>query len=57
MNGGKIKFTKDITFSQVIFQIQVVLYLMKQRNFLNSLKKFDYNAIDKALKKFKDLVY
>ena len=56
-NGGKIRFTNDITFSSSnILNTSNLIFDDKQRNFINNLKKkFTYNQIEKTLKKFKDL--
>ena len=56
-NGGKIRFTNDITFSSSnILNTSNLIFDDKQRDFINNLKKkFTYNQIEEALKKFKDL--
>ena len=56
-NGGKIKFTNDISFSSSnILNTSNYIFNDVQRNFINSLKKkFTYNKIEKELKKFKKL--
>tara|TARA_A100001015_G_scaffold321034_1_gene449761 strand:+ start:4237 stop:5748 length:1512 start_codon:yes stop_codon:yes gene_type:complete len=56
-NGGKIKFTNDITFSSSnILNTSNYIFNDTQRNFIKSLKKkFSYNKIEKELKKFKKL--
>ncbi len=55
--GGKIKFTNDITFSSSnILNTSNFIFNDQQRNFINNLKKkFDYNKIEKIIKKFKEL--
>ena len=56
-NKGKIKFTKDITFSSSnILNTSNFIFSDQQRYFLNNLKKkFNYNKIEIILKKFKKL--
>lgn len=56
-NGGKIRFTNDITFSSSnILNTSNFIFDDKQRNFINNLKKkFTYNQIEESLKKFKNL--
>jgi cytidyltransferase-like protein len=56
-NGGKIRFTNDITFSSSsILNTSNLIFDDKQRDFINKLKKkFTYNQIQEILKKFKDL--
>ena len=56
-NGGKIRFTNDITFSSSnILNTSNFIFDDKQRNFINNLKKkFTYNQIEEILKKFKNL--
>ena len=46
-NKGKIKFTNDITFSSSnILNTSNFIFSDQQRNFLNNLKKFNYNKIE-----------
>ena len=56
-NGGKIRFTNDITFSSSnILNTSNLIFDDKQRDFISNLKKkFTYNQIEETLKKFKDL--
>jgi rfaE bifunctional protein kinase chain/domain/rfaE bifunctional protein nucleotidyltransferase chain/domain len=56
-NKGKIKFTNDITFSSSnLLNTNNFIFSYQQRNFLNNLKKkFNYNEMEKILKKFKNL--
>ena len=56
-NGGKIKFTNDITFSSSnILNTGSFIFSDEQKNFINILKKkFTYHQIEKNLKKFKNL--
>lgn len=56
-HGGKIKFTKDISYSSSnIINTSSFIFNDEQRNFINILKKkFSYSKIDKIIKKFKNL--
>jgi len=56
-NGGKIKFTNDITFSSSnILNTSNLIFNDQQRKFINNLKKkFSYNKIETILNKFKKL--
>jgi rfaE bifunctional protein kinase chain/domain/rfaE bifunctional protein nucleotidyltransferase chain/domain len=56
-NGGKIKFTNDITYSSsnIINNSNLILNY-EQKLFINKLKKkFNFNQIEEILKKFKKL--
>jgi len=54
-NGGKIKFTNDVTFSSSnILNASNFIFSDEQKNFINNLKKkFTYNQIVRAINKFK----
>ena len=56
-NGGKIKFTNDITFSSSnILNTSNLIFNDQQRKFINKLKKkYSYNKIEIILNKFKKL--